>query len=156
MKVLFICTGNTCRSPMAEVLLRQLVEERGIGGIESSSAGTGAWEGAPASEGALLVALEHGLDLASHRARRLNPELVQQADLVLTMSQSHLPAVNALGGGSKAHRLGSYAGRQGIDAEVADPIGGSLDEYRETYDQIRALIDAAIQRLVTEPTGDQR
>ena len=74
-RVVLVCTGNTCRSPLAEALLRQALAARGVTGVEVSSAGTGAWEGAPASEGAYLVALEHGLDLSGHRARLLTSEV---------------------------------------------------------------------------------
>ena len=64
--VLFVCTGNICRSPLAEALLRRELGLRGTDGVQVSSAGTGAWEGAPTSEGAYLVALENGLDLSAH------------------------------------------------------------------------------------------
>lgn len=63
-RVVLVCTGNTCRSALAEALLRRALEERGVTDIAVSSAGTGAWEGAPASEGAYLVGLESGLDLS--------------------------------------------------------------------------------------------
>src|SRR5690606_20371361 len=84
MQLLFVCTGNTCRSPMAEAIARAAVADRQVD-VQVGSAGTSAWEGAPASDGALLVALEQGLALEGHRARTLSRELVADADLVLTM-----------------------------------------------------------------------
>jgi protein-tyrosine phosphatase len=141
---------------MAEAIMRRLLEERGVGEINVVSAGTGAFEGAPASEGAYLVALEHGLDLSAHRARRLSPELVTAADLILTMSAHHRDRVIDLGGAGKVFLLGAYAGRTGEDPAVNDPYGASLEEYRVTYDELERLIDAAVGRLEAERSDGQR
>jgi protein-tyrosine-phosphatase len=147
MHVMFVCTGNTCRSPMAEALLKQALVNRGADQITVSSAGTGAWDGAPISEGAYLVGLEHGLDLSGHRARMLTRELVRSADLILTMSSQHRARVSELGGEDKVHMLGEYAGRDESNAEVSDPFGADLASYRQTYDELEELIDRVVSRV---------
>jgi protein arginine phosphatase len=148
--ILFVCTGNICRSPMAEAMTRRLLAERGRTDIGVGSAGTATGAGAPASEGAYLVGLERGLDLASHASRPLTEQLVGEADIVFGMSPHHVDRAVALGGDGKAFLLGEYAGKSGRTAEVEDPFGGDLDDYRATYDQLSGLLAAALDRLLAE------
>ncbi len=149
-RVLFVCTGNICRSPLAEALLRRELEALDTDDIHVSSAGTGAWDGAPGSEGAYLIALEHGLDLSGHRARLLTREVVESSDLVLTMARHHRARAEELGGQGRVHVLGEYVGLTGPDAEVKDPYGGDLEVYRETYEELEKLLRLATPRIVTE------
>jgi protein-tyrosine-phosphatase len=154
--VLFVCTGNICRSPLAAALLLRGLKEQGVE-VTVTSAGTGAWDGAPASEGAYLVGLERGLDLSGHRARLLSREVVEQADLILTMARHHRARVDELGGEGRVFVLGEYAGREGDDVEVSDPFGGDLGVYRDTCVELEALTAAVAERLAAEKRrGDQR
>lgn len=150
MRVLFVCSGNTCRSPLAEALFRRLLEEAGRRDITVSSAGTGAYDGAPASEGAYLVGLEQGLDLTGHRARLLDREIVAGADLIFALAPGHLSRIERLGGADRAHLLGEFAGMSGPDAEVRDPFGSNLETYRVTLGQLARLLAAARDRLLAQ------
>ncbi len=132
---------------MAETLLREALAAKGNTQVSVSSAGTGAWDGAPASEGAYLVALENGLDMSNHRARLLTREIVRDADLILVMSGHHLARVAELGGEHKVHLLGSYSGREPGRTEVSDPYGAEIDSYRATFAELRELIGGVMSRV---------
>src|SRR5437870_8755482 len=133
-RILLVCTGNICRSPLAAALLQRALAQRGIDGLDVASAGTGAWDGAPVSEGAYLVGLERGLDLSAHRARLLTRELVEEADLILTMARHHRPRVDELRGEGRLFVLGEYVGPGGD--EESDPFGGVLEVYRDTCQEL--------------------
>ena len=149
-RILVVCTGNTCRSPMAEVIARRRVGELGWADVEVRSAGVGAFEGSPASGGALRAARAHGLDLSMHSSTRLTREGVESADVILTMSASHLHRVIELGGGGRADVITSFAS-EGDDLPtspgVPDPIGGPDEEYAETFRVLDDLIVKVLTRL---------
>lgn len=148
MHLLFVCTGNTCRSPLAEVIARRLIRDRAIAALTVGSAGTSAWSDTPASDGAMLVALEHGVDLGDHRARQLVAEIVAHADVILTMGPQHLDRAEALGGVGRSALLTEFAG--GIVRAISDPFGGDLEVYRATFAELETEIIAVLDRIVAD------
>ena len=146
--VLFVCSGNTCRSPMAESLARQRIADRlGVEpdelekkkGIVVLSAGSFALPGARATPQAVEAVRQHGADLSKHRSRPLTVELIHQADHVFTMSRSHAAAVMAL--------VPSAAGKtQTLDpsGDIDDPIGGDTGLYQSLATQLTQLIDREV------------
>jgi len=149
-RILFVCTGNTCRSPMAEAIARERLRARGWDDVEVRSAGAGAFPGSSPSDGALRVAGRRGVSLEGHKAALLTRREVEWAELILTMSPSHLVRVSELGGGGHASLLTAYA--EGLEVAagagaIPDPIGGSDEEYAETYERLEGLIDKVLDRL---------
>jgi protein-tyrosine-phosphatase len=137
VRVLFVCTGNTCRSPLAAAAL-----VRELGGdaarVEVLSAGTSAWEGQPASEGTRDVAARAGVDLASHRARRATTPLARAADFVFVMEPLHRVALEALGvPGERVHVLSEWPEPGDPGLPVSDPFGGSREAYEECWHRIQ-------------------
>lgn len=145
--LLLVCSGNTCRSPLAQALLGQLLPP----GIRLGSAGLAAFPGDAATEGARRVAAEVGLDLSTHRARALTPYLVAEQDLILTMTEAQRRAL--IGrfpeAAMRTFAYGPYVGREG---DIPDPYGGDLAVYRRAREHLKEL-GSLLAKQLTESTG---
>ncbi len=145
--LLFVCTGNTCRSPLAAAITRHAIARRGWTHVRVQSAGVSTAPGVPASDGALAVALEQGLDLASHRSQPLISELIEWADLILGMGPSHLVGVAELGGAEKTALVTDFLDDDALGTAIEDPFGGTLEQYRDVYLQLEHAIHGLLSRL---------
>ena len=161
LRLLFVCSGNTCRSPLAEVLSRRVASGLGISTAEIRSAGTLTRSGLPASGGALRAANRHELSLESHASTVLSKELVDWADWIFAMGPGHLHQLEMLGAKEKAVLLGVFAGKDiptgneidENDMAVPDPFGGTDAVYEETFRTLEKYVESAMKRLVREVAG---
>lgn len=149
MNILFVCTGNTCRSPMAEALMRKYAQEKGLD-VKVKSAGIYAFDGQDASKEAVHVMKEEGIDISSHRSNLLYRNLVEDADLILTMSKSHkeqlLSRYDFLTG--KIFTLKEYAYSK--EEDIEDPFGRGVEVYRKAKEEIKEAIKAVVERLAAD------
>ena len=147
--VLFICTGNICRSPMAEGLLRQMSGGR----VEVVSAGLGAGRGQQPSAHAIRVLKEEGIDISEIRSQPVSAHLLEKADHIFTMTRDHLDMLLLLFPemAAKARLLHFDEAAKGGRADVTDPIGGT----RETYESCKEDIKRAMPRLMELITGEK-
>lgn len=145
--VLFVCSGNTCRSPMAAALARRAIDRCGWSYVRVDSAGTGAALGAPAAANAVEVMRDLGIDLSGHTSQPLTRERVEWADLIVTMGPRHAEEVHALGGGHKVFLLTEFLEGSDPGEAIDDPYGGDRAAYEETRDRIRTAVEAMVGGL---------
>ncbi|MBE7030521.1 MAG: low molecular weight protein arginine phosphatase [Ruminococcaceae bacterium] len=147
MNILLVCTGNTCRSPMAKGLLEKLLDEEGYHSINVDSAGINVYVSTEASENAIQVMRDMDIDISDHMSRQVTREDIEEADIILGMTPSHRNVLIDLYPqyADKFHTLKEYA--FGIDEAISDPFGEDIEAYAECATEISEAIEAVFQKI---------
>ena len=135
-KIMFICSGNTCRSPLAEGLFKKYLQQNNINDIEVGSAGVGAFPGDAVSINSILVACSRDVDISEHRARNINPEHLLTTDLFFCMSDSHKQAL-----------LRHCDSEKIVVLDIADPFGRPIEVYEKCAKQIESKFPEIVERI---------
>ncbi len=155
MNILFVCTGNTCRSPMAEGIFKALLKDNNIDNINVSSAGISTFEGDSANEKAIYTLRNKGIDIKSHKSRQITKEIIENSDLILTMTKSHKGMIlNALPEYlNKIFTIKEYVyinnneELTGKNLDIADPYGLDYNIYEKCAKEIEENLKEIIKIL---------
>jgi len=147
-KILFVCTGNTCRSSMAESIFNDLTKNDESIKAKAESAGTEAFDGMPANDKAIETLKTRGIDMNAHKSRRINAKIVDENDLILTMTRLHKLQIQTLYPQvkGKVFTLKEYAGDEETP-DIADPFGHTPSVYIRCADELEVAIRAVLERL---------
>ncbi len=150
-RILFVCTANICRSPMAETIFNALAEERGLA-YRAESAGVAALTDEDIAPNARAALDEVGIYAEDHRARRVSEEMLEEADLVLTMGPRHVAALGRSFGSlsGKVYSLPQYALGASGEEGIPDPYGHTMTAYRASVRQLLECVEGVVERLERE------
>lgn len=149
MNVLIVCSANMCRSPIAEVILRDLARRQGIADLHVRSAGTMGLRGAAPVENAIVACRERGLSLEAFRSSPLTREAILQANFILVMEQTHLQMVRDLSGVEDlpVFYIGEFHEQEDHPLEIPDPVGKDLQAFRACFELLEACLAGFLDHL---------
>lgn len=150
-KIVYVCTGNTCRSPMAEGILKKKLADAGHKDVHVLSAGIGTLDGYPATPIGVNTAQKHGIDISEHHSRRLTGKLFKEVDLVFALADNHYEFMrNFPNADNKLFMVKGFPLPELADKEhsVDDPLGGTSEEYETIFLEIEREIERALPEIL--------
>ena len=139
-RILFVCTGNTCRSPMAEIILKRKLKLAGIAGIRVSSAGINALEGEKMSKNSFKALKEMGYIPYGFKSKKLTKEMIEKSDIVICMTAGHKECLKQF---SNVYSVTEIAGVK----DISDPYGGGYEQYEKASHEIEDLCNVLISKI---------